>query len=56
MKPARIFQQYIWLVTLLMRYKRLTLEEISQRWIDDARVGAFVTISPRSGERGLIYC
>lgn len=39
MKPARIFQQYIWIVTLLMRYKRLTLEEISQRWEDDAVVG-----------------
>ena len=39
MKPARIFQQYIWIVTLLMRYNRLTLEEISQRWIDDAVVG-----------------
>lgn len=35
MKPAKIFQQYIWLVTLLMRHKRLTLEEICQRWIDD---------------------
>jgi predicted DNA-binding transcriptional regulator YafY len=35
MKPARIFQQYIWLVTLLKRHKRLTLEEISQRWVDD---------------------
>ena len=35
MKPAKIFQQYIWLVTLLMRHKRLTLEEISQRWEDD---------------------
>jgi hypothetical protein len=39
MKPARIFQQYIWIVTLLMRCKRLTLEEISQRWEDDAVVG-----------------
>ena len=35
MKPAKIFQQYIWLVTLLMRHKRLTLDEISQRWEDD---------------------
>ena len=39
MKQARIFQQYIWIVTLLMRYKRLTLEEISQRWINDTIVG-----------------
>lgn len=35
MKPARIFHQYIWLVTLLKRYKQLTLEEISRRWVDD---------------------
>lgn len=35
MKPAKIFQQYIWLVTLLRKHRRLTLEEINQRWIDD---------------------
>ena len=35
MKPAKIFQQYIWLVNTLRQYKRLTLEEISQRWADD---------------------
>ena len=35
MKPAKIFQQYIWLVTLLRLHPRLTLEEISSRWIHD---------------------
>ncbi|MBQ9215232.1 MAG: WYL domain-containing protein [Prevotella sp.] len=35
MKPARIFQQYIWLVTILRQYKRLTLEEISNLWVKD---------------------
>lgn len=35
MKPARIFQQYIWLVTVLRQYKRLTLEEISNLWVKD---------------------
>lgn len=35
MKPAKIFQQYIWIVTQLMRHKRLTLEEISQKWEND---------------------
>ena len=35
MKPAKIFQQYIWLVNTLRQYKKLTLEEISQRWADD---------------------
>ena len=35
MKPAKIFQQYIWIVTLLRLHPRLTLEEISRRWIQD---------------------
>lgn len=35
MKPAKIFQQYVWLVNTLLQYKRLTLEEICQRWADD---------------------
>ena len=35
MKPAKIFQQYIWLVTLLRKHKRLTLDEISKRWMAD---------------------
>ena len=35
MKPAKIFQQYIWLVNLLRLHPRLTLEEISKRWIQD---------------------
>ena len=32
MKQAKLFYQYIWLVTLLQNQKRLTLEEICQRW------------------------
>ena len=35
MKPARIFQQYVWLVNTLRQYKKLTLEEISAMWIKD---------------------
>ena len=35
MKPAKIFQQYIWLVNLLRLHPRLTLEEIGKRWIQD---------------------
>ena len=35
MKPANIFQQYVWLINTLLQYKRLTLEEISQHWADD---------------------
>ena len=35
MKPARIFQQYVWLVNTLLQNKKLSLEEICQRWADD---------------------
>ena len=34
MKPARIFQQYIWIVNTL-RKQRLTLKELSDKWVDD---------------------
>lgn len=34
MKPARIFQQYIWIVNAL-RKQRLTLKELSDKWVDD---------------------
>jgi len=30
-----IFHQYIWLVNTLRRYKKMTLDELSQRWVDD---------------------
>ena len=33
MKPARIFQQYIWIVNTL-RKQRLTLKELSDKWVD----------------------
>ncbi len=35
MKPALIFQQYIWLINTLRRYRRLTLEELNRHWVDD---------------------
>ena len=35
MKPAKIFQQYIWLVNTLRAYKQLTFEELNQKWQDD---------------------
>ena len=34
MKPARIFQQYIWIVNTL-RKKRQTLKELSDKWVDE---------------------
>ena len=34
MKPARIFQQYIWIVNTL-RKKRLTLKELSDKWVSE---------------------
>lgn len=35
MKPAKIFQQYIWIVNTLRKHGRLTLNEISDLWIRD---------------------
>ena len=39
MKPAKIFQQYIWLVNTLRQYKQLTLEEISELWVNNKVIG-----------------
>ena len=35
MKPALIFQQYIWLINTLRRHGRMTLDELSRRWVED---------------------
>ena len=35
MKPAQIFHQYIWIINTL-RVHKLTLEELNQKWKDDA--------------------
>ena len=41
MKPARIFQQYIWIINTLRQYKKLSLEELNNLWqIDDVNGGA----------------
>ena len=34
MKSYALFQQYIWLVNIIHRYKKLTLDEINQHWLD----------------------
>ena len=34
MKSYALFQQYIWLVNTIHLYKKLTLEEINQHWLD----------------------
>ena len=39
MKPAKIFQQYVWLVNTLRQYKRLTLEEINNLWVKNDVIG-----------------
>ena len=36
MKPAQIFRQYIWIINTFRTYGKLTLEELNQKWIDDA--------------------
>ena len=41
MKPARIFQQYIWIINTLRQYKKLSLEELNNLWqSDDVNGGA----------------
>ena len=39
MKPAKIFQQYIWIVNTLLKCKRMTLEEIGRLWEEDDVIG-----------------
>lgn len=39
MKPAKIFQHYVWLVNTLRQYKRLTLEEINDLWVKNDVIG-----------------
>ena len=33
MKPARIYQQYIWLINAFRRHRHLTLEELNEQWV-----------------------
>ena len=35
MKPAQIFQQYIWIINTLRAYRQQTFEELNQKWQDD---------------------
>jgi len=35
MKPAQIFHQYIWIINTFSAYRKLTLEELNQKWIAD---------------------
>ena len=39
MKPAQIFHQYIWIINTLRAYRKLTLEELNQKWQDDGVAG-----------------
>jgi len=32
MKPAQIFHQYIWIINTLKAYRKLTFEELNQKW------------------------
>ena len=35
MKPALIFNQYIWIINTLRTYRKLTLEQLNQKWQED---------------------
>ena len=39
MKPARIFQQYVWIVNTLRQYKKLSLEQLNELWVRDQVIG-----------------
>ena len=39
MKPARLFQQYIWLVNTLRQKGKLTLKEINDLWVNNKVIG-----------------
>ena len=39
MKPAKIFQQYIWIVNTLRQYKKLSLEQLNELWVKDEVIG-----------------
>lgn len=39
MKPARLFQQYIWIVNTLRQKGKLTLEEINNLWVKNKVIG-----------------
>ena len=39
MKPAKIFQQYIWIVNMLRQYKKLSLEQLNELWVKDKVIG-----------------
>lgn len=34
MKPAQIFQQYVWIINTLRKHKRMTFEQLNQKWQD----------------------
>ena len=35
MKPARIYQHYVWIVNTLRQYKKLTLAQLNELWMKD---------------------
>ena len=39
MKPARIYQQYVWIINALRQYKKLALAELSELWEKDQVIG-----------------
>ena len=34
MKSYALFQQYIWLVNIIKRYRKITFEEINHHWLN----------------------
>jgi hypothetical protein len=39
MKPARIFQQYVWLINTLRQYQKLSFVQLQKLWENDHVIG-----------------
>ncbi len=34
MKHKHLFKEYVWLLNTIARYRRITLEEINEKWLE----------------------
>jgi len=47
MKPAQIFHQYIWIINTLRTHRKLTFEELHQKWQDDDMANGIEVLEPQ---------
>ena len=46
MKPAKIFYQYVWIISTLRTYRQLTLEQLSQKWQQNGIADGIEVLEP----------